>query len=283
MAKLWLALLMPVLALAAPAPTNLPTPQKIIQLSVPVNGRAAVEASRAGSPGVATLKAVVALPQDFDPRRTWPVLLVTAPSGSSAVQSLSAYTNVALSQGWVVVAVDGPKVSVDKDNNVFAWAMISSLLDQLRASWPQSKQWPFACAGFSGGAKRAAMTAAEMMRQRDVVIGVFMGGCNEDRASLGYEISRPGQGFLSVPMFLSNGTRDSIAGPLYGARVNNRWSKPASRRFASKRMTTSTGSALITSASLSIGFDHHQNVPAESRQPNPSIVVPRNGKTLAEP
>ena len=115
--------------------------------------------------------------------------------------------------------MDGPKVEVEKDNNLFAAAMISSLLDQLRLSWPQSKQWPFACAGFSGGAKRAAMTAAEMMRQRDVVIGVFMGGCNEDRASVGYQISGPGPRFLDVPMFLSNGTRDPIAGVLQGAAV----------------------------------------------------------------
>jgi len=267
MAKLWLALLMPVLALAAPAPTNLPTPQKIIQLSVPVNGRAAVEASRAGSPGVATLKAVVALPQDFDPRRTWPVLLVTAPSGSSAVQSLSAYTNVALSQGWVVVAVDGPKVSVDKDNNVFAWAMISSLLDQLRASWPQSKQWPFACAGFSGGAKRAAMTAAEMMRQRDVVIGVFMGGCNEDRASLGYEISRPGQGFLSVPMFLSNGTRDSIAGPLYGARVKQSMEQTG---FAKIRLETYDDQHRLSTNHVRIALDWFRPPPKRAGGVSPA-------------
>ena len=135
------------------------------------------------------------------------------------MQSLGGYTNVALSQGWVVAAIDGPKVPTEKDSNVFAWGMNSSLLDQLRASWPQSKYWPFACAGFSGGAKRAAMTAAEMMRQRDSVIGVFMGGCNEDRATLGYQISQPGLAFLDVPMFLSNGARDSIAGPAAGARV----------------------------------------------------------------
>jgi hypothetical protein len=169
--------------------------------------------------GVSALKGTVALPEGFDARKSWPVLVVTAPAGASAVQSLGGYTNVALSQGWVVAAVDGPKVNFEKDNNVFAWGMISSLLDQLRVSWPQSKHWPFACAGFSGGAKRAAMTAAEMMRQRDTVIGVFMGGCNEDRATLGYQISQPSRAFLNVPMFLSSGTRDSIAGPAFGAKV----------------------------------------------------------------
>jgi hypothetical protein len=217
MRALWTLMLVPTLAGAQA--TNQPAPARIIEIKVPVNVLAMTEIIRAGVPGANTLKGVVALPAGFDPRKSWPVLLVTAPSGSSAVQSLGGYTNVALSQGWVVAAVDGPKVSAGKDSNVFAWGMNSSLLDQLRASWPQSKYWPFACAGFSGGAKRAAMTAAEMMRQRDTVIGVFMGGCNEDRATLGYQISQPGQAFLNVPMFLSNGARDSIAGSAAGAKV----------------------------------------------------------------
>ena len=216
MAKLWVLLLTAV-SVCAQSSTSLPP--RIVEIKVPANIAANAEASRAGVPGVLALKAVVALPQGFDPRLTWPVLLITAPSGASAVQSLGAYTNTALALGWVVTAVDGPLVRTEQDNSSFAWAMISSLLDQLHASWPQSKYWPFACAGFSGGSKRAAMTAANMMRQQDTVIGVFMGGCNEDRATTGLEISKPGPKFLDVPMFLSNGRRDSIAGPDQGQKV----------------------------------------------------------------
>ena len=147
------------------------------------------------------------------------------------MQALSGYTNVALSLGWVAVAVDGPKVVYTKDHSTFAWAMISSLLDQLRLSWPQSRQWPFACAGFSGGAKRAAMTAANMMRQRDNVIGVFIGGDNEDRATTGLQISGPGEKFLDVPMFLSAGTRDSIAGPAFADRVKQSMQQSGFRKI----------------------------------------------------
>jgi predicted esterase len=218
MAKFWLLLLLVLTASAQPA-TNVPAPPRIVELKVAANTAANAEASRAGMPGVLTLKGAVALPAGFDPRRAWPVLLVTAPSGASAVQSMSAYTNIALQLGWVVVAVDGPRVKTEQDTSTFAWAMISSLLEQLRSFWPQSKHWPFACAGFSGGAKRAAMTAANMMRQQDTVIGVFMGGCNEDRATTGLELSRPGPKFLDVPMFLSNGRQDSIAGPAEGQKV----------------------------------------------------------------
>ena len=142
----------PALACAQIAATNAPSPARIVEIKVPVNNAAAVESQKIGLGGVTTLRAVLALPAGFDARRAWPVLLVTAPSGASAVQSLGAYTNVALAAGWVVAAVDGPRVKVEQDNNIFAGAMISSLLEYLRRSWPSSAQWRFACAGFSGGA-----------------------------------------------------------------------------------------------------------------------------------
>jgi predicted esterase len=217
MGSQWVLSLFAIFTCAA-AQTNAPALSQHFDLPVPLNPIAAREAANAGQ-RVASLKGSVDIPANFDVRRSWPVLLVCAPSGSSAVNSARAYTNIALAQGWIVVAIDGPKVSVQQDNNVFAWAMIQSLLNELRRNWPQSKQWPFAVAGFSGGAKRSAMIAAEMMRQGDSVIGVFMGGCNEDRATLGYQISNPGAGFLNLPMFLSNGTRDAIAGPSHAQTV----------------------------------------------------------------
>lgn len=222
MRVLWMFVLVasPVLAWSAVSNvTATASSPRIVELKVPVNNAAAAELQKIGLGGVTTLRAMLALPAGFDARRSWPVVLVTAPSGASAVQSLGGYTNTALALGWVVAAVDAPRVRVEQDNNVFAWAMNSSLLEYLRRSWPNSAQWPFACAGFSGGAKRAAMTAAQMMRQRDVLVGVFMGGCNEDRASAGYNLSRPGERFLDLPMFLSNGAADAIAGVDKGAMV----------------------------------------------------------------
>ena len=46
-----------------------------------------------------------------------------------------------------------------------------------------------------------------------------MGGCNEDRATLGLKLFTPGLPFLRVPMFLSNGASDPIANPEQGATV----------------------------------------------------------------
>ncbi len=231
MRKFCVLLLGPALAFAGATNPPVLAPPRVIQLAVPANNAAFTEAGRAGVSGFTSLKAVVALPAGFDARKSWPVLLVTAPSGGSAVQSLRGYTNVALAEGWIVTAVDGPPVDFKKDHSTFAWAMISSLLEQLRRSWPQSQQWPLACAGFSGGAKRAAMTAANLMRQGDKVIGVFMGGCNEDRALTGLELARPGPAFLDVPMFLSNGQNDPIAGPRYGATVKQSMERDGFRKI----------------------------------------------------
>jgi len=50
---------------------------------------------------------------------------------------------------------------------------------------------------------------------------VFMGGCNEDRATLGMSLFQPGPAFKRVPMFLSNGDGDPIAGIEAGTRVRD--------------------------------------------------------------
>src|SRR5436305_15232858 len=83
------------------------------------------------------------------------------------------------------------------------------------------------------------MTAANMMHQGDNVIGVFMGGCNEDRATTGFEISRPGNAVFDVPMFLSNGSDDPIAGPQKGAVVKQSMEQTGFRKV---RLETFKGS-----------------------------------------
>jgi hypothetical protein len=148
-----------------------------------------------------------------------PLLIVSVPSGGSAIRSLPSVTNTALSEGWAVLAADGPKVRVNDDTVQFGWAMLSSVLDQFHRTWPPSKQWPVACAGFSGGAKRSATVAAAMTREGYQVVGIFMGGCNEDRATLGLELYQPGDRFKAVPIFLSNGTSDPIANPRHAGLV----------------------------------------------------------------
>jgi predicted esterase len=158
-------------------------------------------------------KAALVVPENFDLRKPCRLLVVSVPSGGSAIAAIQSYTNAALSEGWAVLAADGPRVSVEEDTIQRGWAILSSALDYLSRAWPMAKQWPMACAGFSGGAKRSGSVAAAMMKENYRIIGMFMGGCNEDRASQGSRMYAPGGLFKAVPIFLSSGQQDPIAGP----------------------------------------------------------------------
>ena len=99
------------------------------------------------------------------------------------------------------------------------YGILSGVTEHLARAWPMAKQWPVACAGFSGGAKRSGSVAAALARDRWRVVGIFMGGCNEDFATLGYQLSQPPPAFKNVPIFLSNGDADRIAGAESGVTV----------------------------------------------------------------
>ena len=159
------------------------------------------------------------MPDGFDAKQIWPLLVVGTSSGGSAIAAMRAFTNVALTEGWVVLAADSPQATAAEDHQDWNWAMLSSVLDYLNKAWPESKRWPVACAGFSGGAKRSALTAAQLMKDRYFVVGTFMGGCNEDLASSAFRIYHPGDSFKKVPIFLSSGGSDPIATPEQTAAV----------------------------------------------------------------
>lgn len=199
--------------------TNLVSAGRVITFNAPLNAQARMELAPLGLSAASAKGAFVApagLTNLLKPR---PLLIVSVPSGGSAIGGMRGMTNEALKAGWAVLAADGPKVGVNDDTIQVGWAVLSSALDQFTRTWPQAKQWPVACAGFSGGAKRSAAVAAAMTRDGWRVIGVFMGGCNEDRATLGMQLFQPGERFKLVPFFLSNGASDSIANPRHAATV----------------------------------------------------------------
>jgi len=167
-------------------------------------------------------KGALVLPEGYtNLLRPGRLLVFSVPSGGSATSAMPGITNVALSQGWAVLAADGPRIAAEDDTIQRGWTMLSSVLQELARTWPQSRRWKVACAGFSGGAKRSAAVAAAMTKDGWRVVGVFMGGCNEDRATLGMTLFQPGPGFKKVPMFLSNGDVDPIANFEAGGRVRD--------------------------------------------------------------
>jgi predicted esterase len=218
--------------------TNEIPPGVLVEFTTPFNGRASFEASKARLPG-SLVRAALVLPAGCtNLLKPCPLLIVSVPSGGSALNGMRAMTNIALREGWAVLAADGPRVAEQADTIQLGWGMLSSALDQLSRTWPRAKQWPVACAGFSGGAKRSAAVAAAMTHDGWHVTGVFMGGCNEDRASLGQQLFSPGPAFKRVPLFLSNGEQDPIAGPQPGAAVRDSMLRSG---FTTVRMETYPG------------------------------------------
>ncbi len=170
------------------------------------------------------------LPEAWAERPVVPILVVCSPSGAPAIPSLRGYTNAALSEGWAVLAADGPRLSMERDTVFWNWAVVESALEYVHTMIPRSRNWPLAVAGFSGGGKRAPCVAAAAMAAKRSVKGVFLGGTNEERASLGALWFSAGPAFLTTPMLLSNGLSDPIAEAGYGVAIQAAMEKAGFRQ-----------------------------------------------------
>ena len=162
--------------------------------------------------------AAVAVPKDFTPDRTWPVLIVSSTSDlgyNSSRALLRQFAAPALRAGWIVVAADPPaEVAVKDDTNALRYALVAAALARLHGPWPRLARWPRAFGGFSGGAKRSAWLAALSAREGYQPLGVFQAGCNQPVMIDALDGYRPGRDrFLATPVFLSSGTDDRIATP----------------------------------------------------------------------
>src|SRR5205823_10111845 len=115
-------------------------------------------------------------------------------------------------EGWAVLAGDGEN---NPQHDSAGWRAGTTLaaLDALHRSFPASKNWPVAVAGFSGGAKRAGNLAPLLAIAGNHIAGIFLTGVNEDRLSEGYRTFHPGGGFLRTPIYISSGQDDRVATP----------------------------------------------------------------------
>lgn len=179
---------------------------------VPLDPETVKELIKAGNKAT---EAVVGLwvPPDFVPHKEWNVLLISATANSSSINSLFMYTGAAQTSGnWIVLAADGPATPPKGDTTQWRWAMARAGLLALEAAWPAARQWPIAAAGFSGGAKRSGLLGALLCAEERPLIGMYMGGCNEDMATAGLKEYRPDRlTFRKVPVYLSAGKKDVVA------------------------------------------------------------------------
>jgi hypothetical protein len=208
---------------SAPAFQGVPVqPGKTISVSVPLSTEQKTFAAIGGNQVPPNAVAVLAVPPGFDPSRTWPVLVVFSTSDFQRQNrgDIPFYIREALSEGWLILAADGPERPRD-DSTGWRAAMTLAALDALHRSFPGSNKWPVACAGISGGAKRACLLAPLLSIKGNHVAGLYLAGVNEDLLGEGYRKFRPGPDFFRTKVFIISGQRDNIATPAQTLRVRN--------------------------------------------------------------
>src|ERR1043166_6786764 len=189
------------------------SPGSTVKANVPLSAQEKSLASQGGNVVPPNAVAMVATPTNFDPRKSWPVLVVCSTSDAKRQNRddlVDFYRRVGLADGWVVLAGDGPQPA---RNDTAAWrgAMTLAAIGAMHRSFPGSDKWPIACAGFSGGGKGVGVVAPLLAKDGSRVVGVYITGANEDRLSEGYARVGPGKEFLMTPVYISAGRDDRIA------------------------------------------------------------------------
>ena len=189
------------------------TPGGTARAQVPLAPELQRYASEGGNTPPAQAIAVLAVPANFDPHKSWPVLVPLATSDferKNRDDLRDFYAPAALREGWLVLAGDA-EANPQRDAAGWRAAMTLAALDALHRSFPGSNKWPVAVAGFSGGAKRAGTIAPLLAVAGNRISGIFLTGINEDRLVEGYRRFQPGAGFLRTPIYISAGQSDNVA------------------------------------------------------------------------
>jgi hypothetical protein len=189
------------------------SPGSTVKVNVPLSAQEKSLAGQGGNVVPPNAVAVLVTPANFDPRKSWPVLIPCSTSDfkrQNRDDLIQFYRTVGLAEGWVLLAGDGPQHA---RNDTAAWrgAMTLAAVHALYHSFPGSDKWPVACAGFSGGGKGVGYIAPLLARNGCRIAGIYMTGANEDHLSDGYARIQPGANFLNTPIYISAGHDDRIA------------------------------------------------------------------------
>ena len=188
-------------------------PGSTVEANVPLSAQEKSLAAQGGNVVPPYAAAVLATPANFDPRKSWPVLVPCSTSDfkrQNRNDLVQFYRRVGLAEGWVLLTGDGPQHA---RNDTAAWrgAMTLAAIHALHRSFPGSEKWPIACAGFSGGGKGVGYVAPLLARNGCRISGIYMTGANEDHLSDGYARIGPGADFLNTAIYISAGRDDRIA------------------------------------------------------------------------
>ncbi|NDV62133.1 hypothetical protein G0Q06_06715 [Puniceicoccales bacterium CK1056] len=180
---------------------------------IPLEEREISWIESSGLSGYEVADCAIAIPEGFDPDRAYPVLVtcVTGNRYRSNIKEMDLYWPAAIAKNWVVVT-GWADPHPARDTKAYRRAVTVAAMRKLAELFPNSTGWPVAVAGFSGGAKNAAITGAYLQREGYRLIGFFMGGCNQDLATTAMKKLSPDKDlFRQIPIFLSTGLADRIS------------------------------------------------------------------------
>src|SRR6476660_10467261 len=164
------------------------SPGSTVKANVPLSGPEKSLAGQGGNAVPPNAVAMLATPSNFDPRKSWPVLVVCSTSDfkrQNRDDLVEFYRRVGLAEGWVLLAGDGPQPA-RSDTAAWRGAMTLAAIDALHRSFPGSEKWPIACAGFSGGGKGVGYVAPLLARNGCRIAGIYMTAAKEDHHRDGY-------------------------------------------------------------------------------------------------
>src|SRR5438094_8663313 len=105
---------------AAPAGLNFAgasfSPGSTVKANVPLSAQAKSYAVQGGNPLPPSAVAMLATPANFNPRKSWPVLIICSTSDfkrQNRDDLVQFYRSVGLAEGWVLLAGGGPQGSRD--------------------------------------------------------------------------------------------------------------------------------------------------------------------------
>src|SRR5258708_35781545 len=135
------------------------SPGSTVKANVPLSAQEKSLAGQGGNAVPPNGVAMLATPSNFDPRKSWPVLVVCSTSDfkrQNRDDLVDFYRRVGLAEGWVLLAGGGPQNAV---NDTAAWgaALTSAAIGALPHSFARAEKWTMALGGVSRGARGARL------------------------------------------------------------------------------------------------------------------------------
>src|SRR5437667_10053277 len=146
-----------------------------LDFQFPISSYFQESAAQGGNPRPTTGRALLMFPKNFDPARSWPILIVTSTTDLDRTSIMDApwYRDAAMVEGWVVLATDAT-IRPRTDSVLWRLAMLTAGLQMIGDQWPQTGRWPAAVGGFSRGAQGSGLLGLRLAKKRGFQLKAFL-------------------------------------------------------------------------------------------------------------